>query len=127
MSHRATKYSTAVKALLDELGHATNKELLLRLNEDYSGLSATTVHRITVRLYEEGAIRRAPSRSDNELRYDANSVRHDHFMCERCGMLRDTVLGEDIRRQIEATVGDGCSISGDLTVSGVCKYCRSRG
>lgn len=126
-AERTTKYSVAVQCLMHRLGHATNLELLERLRGAYPELSATTVHRITARLYERRELQLAPSTLANAMRYDANTSPHDHFMCSRCGLLRDAHFAETIRPLIEQSVGDGCSISGSLTVSGVCKTCQKAG
>lgn len=121
---RATKYSTFVMNALAKRGHATNAELLYDARAQYPDVSATTIHRITSRLLLAGKVRLAPTGRDNAMRYDANIEPHDHFMCTVCERLRDAVFGSDIRDSIETHIGDGCSISGDLTVTGVCKYCK---
>ena len=124
---RKSKYVSAVRSLMHQMGHATNFELLESLRSEYPDLSATTVHRVTARLHERGELQLAPTGRENVLRYDANSLPHDHFMCSLCGLLRDANLGPIIRPQIEQAIGDGCSIAGNLTVSGICKQCHKEG
>lgn len=124
---RTTKYVLAVKEYLAHAGHATNAELLLALQQQYPQLSATTIHRITARLIERGEILLAPAGKDNVLRFDANKVPHDHFMCLNCGLLRDASLDQKVRPLIEESIGDGCKISGRLIVSGLCKNCNQKG
>ena len=124
---RTTKYVTAVREALEESGHATNAELLDTLKQTYPQLSATTIHRITSRLLERGEVVLAPSGTSNVLRFDHNNSPHDHFMCTHCGLLRDTILDDSVRRDIEKLVGEGCEISGSLTVSGTCYNCKVKG
>lgn len=124
---RTTKYVVAVRDLMSRLGHATNTELLNDLQGTYPDLSATTVHRITTRMVERGELQMAPSSHEHSMRFDANLLPHDHFSCERCGLLRDANLGGILRPEIEKTIGDDCSISGSLTVSGICKQCNKEG
>ncbi|OYX37475.1 hypothetical protein B7Z00_03315 [Candidatus Saccharibacteria bacterium 32-50-10] len=124
---RKSKYVSAVRSLMHQMGHATNFELLESLRGEYPDLSATTVHRVTARLHERGELQLAPTGREKVLRYDANSLPHDHFMCSLCGLLRDANLGPIIRPQIEQAIGDGCSIAGNLTVSGICKQCHKEG
>lgn len=124
---RTTKYVSAVRRIMAGLGHATNYEIQTRLSDYYPDISATTVHRITARLCERGELQLAPSGTANVLRYDANVSPHDHFMCEVCGMLRDAQLRDVVTPAIEKAVGDGCTISGSLTVSDVCKHCYKEG
>ena len=123
---RTTKYMTAVRYLMKELGHATNGELLVDMRKSYPYLSATTVHRITTRMVERGELQVAPSTHDNVLRLDVNLAPHDHFICRNCGMLRDANLGNVVRPQIEKAIGEDCSISGNLVVSGICKKCSNK-
>lgn len=112
-----------VREVMQGLGHATNAQLLEALQQEYPSLSATTVHRITERMLERGELLLAPA-SDNAHRYDANLTPHDHFMCTNCGMLRDADLDEKVRPMIERSIGDGCTISGRIVVSGLCKHCN---
>ena len=120
---RISKYTVEAKRALLKLGHATNAEILQELQLKFPQVSATTVHRITARLCERGEIGLAPSDLNNALRYDAIATRHDHFMCSKCGMLRDAILTIALRPAIEAAIGSDCSITGNLTISGVCKHC----
>jgi Fur family peroxide stress response transcriptional regulator len=123
---RTTRYVTAVREVLNKMGHASNTEILDNVKELYPSVSATTIHRVTARLLERGEIRLAPTKKDNAMRFDGNATLHDHFMCTICEQLRDTVFDQPIRRQIEKLISDGCSISGDLTVTGICKNCKRR-
>lgn len=120
---RQTKYCQAIETAITQLGHATNSELLFKLREMYPDLSATTVHRATARLASRGTISVAPSTSDGSMRYDANTSLHDHFMCTVCGLLRDTDIKDSVVPIVEASIGEGCSISGRLTIAGTCKQC----
>lgn len=122
---RTSKYISAVRRLMKTMGHATNHELIEALQCEYPDVSATTIHRITTRMYERGELQLAPSGRDNTLRYDVNLTPHDHFMCDQCGLLRDAQLGAVVRPHIEEAIGSDCSISGSLTVSGVCKNCHT--
>ena len=124
---RTTKYTSAVREFIAVQRHATNAEILAHLQTVYPDISATTVHRITARLYERGELQLAPTGAAKVLRYDANLTLHDHFMCEVCGLLRDALLGDLVRPAIEQAIGADCSISGSLTVSGICKQCHKEG
>lgn len=126
VQERSTKYSQAIRKLIAKRGHATNLELIDAVRAKFPDVSATTVHRITARLHERGEIALAPSGLANVLRYDANLSPHDHFMCEICGWIRDAQLGSVVRPAIEAAIGEDCSISGSLTVSGICKQCHNK-
>ncbi len=120
---RTTKYVTEVKKIVRLRGHANNAEILADLRENYPDVSATTIHRVTQRLYEDGELRKGPACLDGSVRYDSNTERHDHFMCTMCGQVRDVSIPQACLSIIKCNVED-CSISGPLTVSGVCDSCK---
>lgn len=124
-AQRRTKYCQAIEDILSSLGHATNAELLDELRMTYQNVSATTVHRATARLARRGTIGTAPVKQDGSMRYDANIIPHDHFQCSVCGLLHDTDIKDKIVPILEASI-DGCSISGQLTISGTCKQCTKK-
>ena len=122
VTSRQTKYCQAIEQTLSHLGHATNLELLNKLNKFYPNLSATTIHRATARLAERGLIAIAPSDINGSMRYDSNIMPHDHFQCSGCGVLRDTDIKDQVAPILESTIGD-CNISGRLVIVGLCKKC----
>lgn len=122
-NRRTTKYVRDVKDVLSEYGHATNSDISATLKAKYPSLSATTIHRVTQRLYEDGAIGRAPKTLNGSVRYDAISVPHDHFICSLCGHIKDIDLPNTCRTLIRCSLDD-CGVSGPLTVSGICRKCH---
>jgi len=122
---RQTKYCQAIERALKVLSHATNAQLLASLRESFPDLSVTTVHRATARLAARGTIAIAPSALDGSMSYDANITPHDHFQCLSCGLLRDTDVKDRVIPILEASIGD-CSISGQLTISGICQQCINK-
>ncbi len=122
---RQTKYCRALEDILKLKGHATNNELLDELRMIYPDVSATTVHRATARMALRGAIAGAPAALDGSMQYDTNINPHDHFQCSSCGLLRDTDIKDKISPILERSI-DGCQISGQLTITGICKKCMKR-
>ena len=121
---RQTKYCKAIQAELANLGHATNLDLHVALQKQFPDVSATTVHRATARLAERGKIGIAPAMIDGSMRYDDNPNPHDHFMCAHCGLLKNTNVKDNLAPILEQSIGEGCSISGQLLISGTCKKCN---
>ena len=121
---RSTKYCSAVENIVKTLGHATNQQIHAELCRLYPKVSMTTVHRITTRLFLRGIISQAPTTSDGSLRYDANIVEHDHFVCAQCGGIRDVSIAEDVTRVLNKAL-DGCKVTGRVVVFGTCHSCGS--
>jgi len=119
---RQTKYCTEIEKILIASGHATNAQILSAIREIYPGLSATTVHRATTRLARRGTISIAPPTHDGSMQYDSNTTPHDHFQCLTCDLLKDTDVKNRVIPILESSI-DNCSISGQLTITGVCKQC----
>ena len=123
---RRTKYCDAVSDLMHRIGHASNAQILYEFRKIYPDLSSTTIHRITARLEARGELTFAPKTQDGALRYDANVSEHDHFLCNSCDSLHDANVKKRVAEVFSEAI-DGCDISGSLTVSGICKKCKSGG
>lgn len=89
---RITPQTKAVLKRLQEVGHATNLELLSALTPQFPDISATTIHRITKRLVGEGQISMLISPYDGSVILDANARPHYHFVCQACGKVKDIQL-----------------------------------
>ncbi|MCA9328546.1 transcriptional repressor [Candidatus Saccharibacteria bacterium] len=123
VSSRSTKYTQAIVAVLTELKHATNAELLERLHGQFPELSATTVHRATTRMANSGTITEAPADAQGSMRYDANIKPHDHFTCTSCGRIRDIDIVDDVLPTLTDALG-GCRVTGRLLIHGSCEKCH---
>ena len=117
-----------VRDVLGHLGHATNSQIVEMLRADDVTVSDTTIHRVTKRLMERGAIALAPSTRDGTMRYDARVEQHHHFVCELCEQLCDITPNEQTEQAIllfRQHVA-GCDMSGTVTITGICKQCQKR-
>lgn len=119
---RQTKYTNAVRAAVTQLGHASNADIIKILRAEHPDISATTVHRITTRLHDSGQLTLAPNKEDGAMRYDCNTVPHDHFLCSGCDRVRDLHIAEQFIPRIEKALG-GCKVTGKLVISGSCETC----
>jgi len=84
--------------------------------------TCTTVHRITARLQERGVIALGPSMKDGSMRYDANTIPHDHFVCNDCDGTRDIDVANELIPRISESLG-GCRVTGRLVIYGSCEKC----
>lgn len=125
-SPRQSKYCLQIAAIINEIGHASNVQILQILQQRYPDVSATTVHRATARLASRGELGIAPNDLNGAMRYDANTQPHDHFLCASCGMLKDVDIADQVAKLLQQTIA-GCGASGRITISGTCKQCSKRG
>ncbi len=103
--------------------HPTAEWVYSAVRRDLPRVSLGTVYRNLQVLVEEGKLKSFVR--DGLIRYDADVEPHDHFSCERCGLLLD------IPRPAESLPGErrlkaqGYSISGrTLEYHGLCRKCR---
>lgn len=121
---RQTKYRQAVQDALRQLDIATNSEILQQVRIVFPEVSATTIHRVTARLFEAGEISLAPPAANGAVRYDVYPGENAYFSCNECARVRridGRVLTALLEEQLE-----GCSASGRLTVTGICKICKEK-
>jgi Fur family transcriptional regulator, peroxide stress response regulator len=87
-------------------------------------ISLDTVYRTLATLTERGLITRV-SFTAGPARYDANPARHHHFVCTRCGLVRD--VSDEELDSIKPT-GEVIRIGRPDTVTvqfrGVCRDCQ---
>ncbi len=86
-------------------------------------ISLDTVYRTLATLADQGLVVRVGTAS-GRMRYDANASRHHHFVCTRCGMMRDVSDPELDAVVAPASVAAlGCVESVDVQLRGVCIEC----
>lgn len=109
--------------LTQSCNHPSAEMIYNDLRPEIPGLSLGTVYRNLKLLEELGKVRRVTSFQGTE-RYDAICGDHVHFLCSRCGQLRDmnTVNAEALRTAIYLEDGyQLCKL--DLTITGLCPDC----
>jgi Fur family peroxide stress response transcriptional regulator len=88
-------------------------------------VSLDTVYRTLGTLAERGLISRVVATA-GPARYDANTRRHHHFVCTRCGKVRDVAdPGLDAIRVPRATSGFGTVETVEVQLRGVCHDCAA--
>jgi Fur family transcriptional regulator, peroxide stress response regulator len=88
-------------------------------------ISLDTVYRTLATLTDRGLIARVQF-MPGPARYDANLARHHHFVCTRCGLVRDVEARDldAIQAPAELTrIGRTESVA--VQFRGVCETCRS--
>ncbi len=107
------------KFLTENPVHPDVETIYNRVVKDNPSFSKTTVYNCLQALADRGLI--IPVKIDeSRIRYDANTVFHGHFICERCGEITDfdcavensRLEGFEIRRR-------------DVYYSGLCDRCKN--
>jgi Fur family peroxide stress response transcriptional regulator len=69
--------------------HPAAETVWRRVRERLPRLSLDTVYRTLAGLEELGLLQRLAGTGGNATRFDANPCRHYHFVCDKCGLIRD--------------------------------------
>lgn len=86
-------------------------------------ISLDTVYRTVAALTELRLINRVDATA-GPTRYDANLVRHHHFVCTRCGLIRDVYAPAlDSVKAPKETAALGLVESVKVQLRGICKEC----
>lgn len=90
-------------------------------------ISLDTVYRTLATLAEAGLVTRV-SATPGPVRFDANAQRHHHFVCMRCGLVRDVVDPrlDEVQEYISVTE-HGRVESADVQLKGICRSCARGG
>ncbi len=125
------RHSANRDAILDALRgtaeHPSARHIYAWLRRDLPHLSQSTVYRLLGQLEEDGLVRTV-SVVNGEERFDARVADHAHFVCTRCGAVKD--LGAqalDLPQLRGLADGAGTVESVELTLRGICISCRSGG
>ena len=124
---RATRQLEEVfKALQDDHTHPLAHEIYRRVHRRLPRISLATVYRNLHSLVEEGKIRTLIL-DEQGARFDPETSRHDHFVCERCGRVVDLFLRRARPRDLSSLAKQGYVVTThSLTVHGICQVCAAR-
>lgn len=116
----------ALKALIHREDHPTADAVYADVVSELPGVSKATVYRALDKLVQLGLARRV-HHEGSVARYDGNSERHHHLVCDLCGSISD--IGWEVvdAIPIPRIPRDGFEVH-DFFVSfqGLCRDCATR-
>ncbi len=127
---RLTPQRRAVLEVLQTAhNHPTAAEVYDRVREVAPGIGAATVYRSLGLLVQAGQALELSLGNGTAARYDGNTSRHDHLVCDRCGQAVDIDLPSPVEMMVdELAHSTGFAITGyDLQLRGLCPSCRPGG
>ena len=121
---KVTAQRIAVFEALRECGsHPTADEVFDVATARLGAISMRSVYQALHELAELGEVRTVHI-VPGAARFDPNTSRHDHLVCDVCGEITDVVLDRPEFRPDE--VGEFRVGSTDVVIRGVCGACRRR-
>lgn len=123
-ARRSTRQQRLVfEAVSTTKTHPTAEWVYETVRRQLPRVSLGTVYRNLQRLVGEGRLR--SFERDGRIRYDADLELHDHFSCDRCGLLMDIprmTYALPAERRLRAR---GFTVEGrTLEFHGLCRKCR---
>ena len=123
-----------VRCIVGDETHPTAQELFDRLKPSFPTMSFATVYNTLAALTSVGACQ--PVQFGGPTRFDPNVQPHDHFVCERCGFVRDVMYESALGKSASEDAGHGARVEPlrDVQVHrveriyrGLCASCRDTG
>ncbi|ONH61250.1 transcriptional repressor [Frankia sp. CcI49] len=106
--------------------HPTAAEVYERVRVAAPGIGSATVYRALALLVATGHALELSLGDGTAARYDANTSRHDHAVCERCGRAADIDHPVPDGMVAEIARRSGFTITGyDLQFRGLCPDCQT--
>ncbi|MCS6952095.1 MAG: Fur family transcriptional regulator [Bryobacterales bacterium] len=108
--------------LLRHPTHPTADEIYRAINRTDPRASLATVYKALHALAEAGLIREVRV-GCGAVRFEANTARHHHFVCERCGRMEDLDWFDIPRLPEKAAAGRRKLLGYELILHGLCAHC----
>jgi Fur family peroxide stress response transcriptional regulator len=107
--------------LMEHRGHPTAAEIFEAVNRLDPRLSRATTYNNLRDLVEAGLVREVAVEG-RAARFDAKTMRHHHFICDRCGNVED-VEWYDVPKPASISLGKRTLRECELIVRGLCTKC----
>lgn len=114
--------------IMNRHDHPTAQTIYDEIKTEDNSISLATVYRNLNQLAENGEIRRVTF-SGNTEHYDPILDEHFHFVCERCGEIKDLSIKTQFGKMDEVIADEtgGIIKTHDLIIRGLCKKCKKEG
>ncbi|MEG1564821.1 MAG: transcriptional repressor [Bacteroides sp.] len=108
--------------LIEHRTHPSVEEVYADLSSSMPTLSKTTVHN-TLRLFAEQGAALMLTIDDRNTNFDADTSRHAHFLCKKCGGIYDLETTVDTK-EVENLQMEGHEVTEmHYYYKGICKNC----
>jgi Fur family transcriptional regulator, peroxide stress response regulator len=115
-----------VREIAGDHTHPDVETIYRGVRERVPTISLDTVYRTIGALVELGLVNRVNA-TPGPTRYDANTSKHHHFVCTRCGLISDVYSASlDGIMVPEEAVSLGTVESVKVQLRGVCKECKRK-
>lgn len=102
--------------------HFSSEGIYKKISKEFSEISRATIYN-TIKIFKENGLIRTIKTDTLEKIYDFNLMPHGHFICEKCGKIKDIPLNiENIKKNTKDFNEEIRSI--EITAKGLCNECK---
>jgi Fur family ferric uptake transcriptional regulator len=123
--YRVTSQRTLVLAAVNDLGHATPEEILIRVKAEAPKVNLSTVYRTLEVLEEVGLVTHAHLGHGSPTYHSVDDDVHIHLVCRGCEGIESIPAGvaRDFLDSLDREHGFSTDV-GHMAIHGVCRTCR---
>lgn len=116
-----------MESLASRTDHPTADQVYEDVAQTIRGVSRTTVYRVLDTFVSIGLAKKI-NNQESKARFDADTTRHHHLTCTRCGQVLDLYDSDLNNLQLPTGIGDEFTITDySVTFTGVCALCTKGG
>ena len=126
--YRVTPQRALVLAAVNDLGHATPEDILVRVQAESPKVNLSTVYRTLEVLEDVGLVTHAHLGHGSPTYHSVDEDLHIHLVCRVCGAI-DAISADSAREFLVALDRDRgfATDVGHMAIHGVCVGCREGG
>ena len=123
--YRVTPQRTLVLTAVNDLGHATPEEILIRVQAEAPKVNLSTIYRTLEVLEDVGLVTHAHLGHGSPTYHSVDEVVHIHLVCRRCGGVESIPAdsAQGFLGDLEREHGFATDI-GHMAIHGLCRDCR---
>lgn len=123
MYNKSKQRDAVLEVLKSTKSHPTAEWVHEEAKKIIPNISLATVYRNLNQLIESGEVIKVQGVFEKD-RFDADSSRHAHLVCRRCGGVIDFVIDKDIDKLLMERDNECELVDFSLTYYGLCPYCN---
>jgi Fur family peroxide stress response transcriptional regulator len=115
-----------LESLASRLDHPTADQVYEDVADKIKGVSRTTVYRVLETFVSIGLAKKI-SNPESKARFDADTTRHHHLTCTKCGRVLDLFDSTLNNLQVPTGIGEEFEVMDySITFTGLCSACSYR-
>jgi Fur family peroxide stress response transcriptional regulator len=112
-----------LESLASRLDHPTADQVYEDVADKIKGVSRTTVYRVLETFVSIGLAKKI-SNPESKARFDADTSRHHHLTCTKCGLVLDLFDSTLNNLQVPTVIGKEFEVMDySITFTGLCSAC----